>query len=601
MKKLILFLFFLFVISCTKDIEEPVMFTLTSTVNPAEGGSVSPANGQYESGDVATISATPAAEYVFEKWTGGATGTSSSISLTMTGNKSVVANFIKKQYPLTIEIEGEGTVTETVIKQGLATDYNSGTIVELTAVPKDGWEFLEWSGDLTGSENPVQITIDKAKNVTAVFEIDDIAVFSNETMVVAENVSDIRFLDPTLADVTGYTHYSSPSKDNFLLFFGNIYGEFQFNYGSINDVDPAPSVVLKKVDNKWGFHKVFYESEFWVARNFKVLDNYITVGDGSELGNDPRNWGADLWVAQILDNGDLDWNRVNNDSTRGFFHGTTAGDLNGDGLQDVGGTPGVDHEGINIFFKNSSGSYDRNDEILNFEGDTPFTLDFHDFDKDGIAEIVTADYGGGGTPDSDDHEIRVYKYNNSTNKFELNFKENEPNFYSWGKGATSIICADLNNDNHDEIIVAREDGNRGFEVWLNNGDETFSPHFSHEFENLDFQEFKVFDANNDGYNDILLNGYGYKTDFRIYAEQWNIDDSRGVKINKLIWLNNGDGTFSYYNTKDLTFEGPTPYFLHPYLDDGVLHFFGVYHKQEYNQENNGLKAYTWDFKIDITN
>jgi len=601
MKKLILFLSFLFIISCSKDIEEPVMFTLTSIVNPAEGGSVSPANGQYESGDVATISATPAAEYVFEKWTGGATGTSSSISLTMTGNKSVVANFIKKQYPLTIEIEGEGTVTETVIKQGLATDYNSGTIVELTAVPKDGWEFLEWSGDLTGSENPVQITIDKAKNVTAVFEIDDIAVFSNETMVVAENVSDIRFLDPTLADVTGYTHYSSPSKDNFLLFFGNIYGEFQFNYGSINDVDPAPSVVLKKVDNKWGFHKVFYESEFWVARNFKVLDNYITVGDGSELGNDPRNWGADLWVAQILDNGDLDWNRVNNDSTRGFFHGTTAGDLNGDGLQDVGGTPGVDHEGINIFFKNSSGSYDRNDEILNFEGDTPFTLDFHDFDKDGIAEIVTADYGGGGTPDSDDHEIRVYEYNNSTNKFELNFKENEPNFYSWGKGATSIICADLNNDNHDEIIVAREDGNRGFEVWLNNGDETFSPHFSHEFENLDFQEFKVFDANNDGYNDILLNGYGYKTDFRIYAEQWNIDDSRGVKINKLIWLNNGDGTFSYYNTKDLTFEGPTPYFLHPYLDDGVLHFFGVYHKQEYNQENNGLKAYTWDFKIDITN
>jgi len=601
MKKLILFLSLLFVISCTKDIEEPVMFTLTSTANPAEGGSVSPTNGQYASGDIATVSATPAAEYVFEKWTGGATGTSSSISLTMTGNKSVVANFIKKQYPLTIEIEGEGTITEKVIKQGLATDYNSGTIVELTAVPKDGWEFLEWTGDIISTENPSQITIDKTKTVKAVFKIDDIAVFSNETMVVAENVSDIRFLDPTLADVTGYTHYSSPSKDNFLLFFGNIYGEFQFNYGSINDVDPAPSVVLKKVDNKWGFHKVFYESEFWVARNFKVLDNYITVGDGSELGNDPRNWGADLWVAQILDNGDLDWNRVNNDSTRGFFHGTTAGDLNGDGLQDVGGTPGVDHEGINIFFKNSSGSYDKNDEILNFEGDTPFTLDFHDFDKDGISEIVTADYGGGGTPDSDDHEIRVYKYNNSTNKFELNFKENEPNFYSWGKGATSIICADLNNDNHDEIIVAREDGNRGFEVWINNGDETFSPHFSHEFENLDFQEFKVFDANNDGYNDILLNGYGYKTDFRIYAEQWNIEDSRGVKINKLIWLNNGDGTFSYYNTKDLTFEGPTPYFLHPYLDDGILHFFGVYHKQEYNQENNGLKAYTWDFKIDITN
>jgi len=601
MKKLFSFLCIVILFSCSKDVEETIKFTLTATANPTEGGTVSPANGQYESGDVATVTATPNAEYVFEKWTGGVTGTSSSVNVTMNGNKSVVANFIKKQYPLTIEIEGEGTVTETVIKQGLATDYNSGTIVELTAKPTGNWEFVEWSGDLTGSENPVQITIDGPKTVKAIFKIDDIAVFSNETMVIAENVSDIRFLDPTLADVTGYTHYSSPSDENFLLFFGNIYGEFQYNYGSINDVDPAPSVVLKKVDNKWGFYKVFYESEFWVARNFKVLDNFITVGDGSELGNDPRNWGADLWVAQILENGDLDWNRVNNDETRGFFHGTTAGDINGDGLQDVGGTPGIDHEGINIFIKNSSGFYDRNDEILNFEGDTPFTLDFHDFDKDGIAEIVTADYGGGSTPDDDDHEIRIFKFDSSTNKFELNFKDNHPDFYSWGKGATSIICADLNNDNHDEIIVAREDGNRGFEVWLNNGDETFSPHFSHEFENLDFQEFKVFDANNDGYKDILLNGYGYKSDFRIHAEQWNIDGSKGVKINKLIWLNNGDGTFNYYNSKDLTFEGPTPYFLHPYLDNGILHFFGVYHKHEYNQDNNGLKAYTWDFKIDITN
>ena len=495
-----------------------------------------------------------------------------------------------KQYNLTVTA-GEGGTVSTA-----GGTYDEGTKVTITATPAEGYEFVRWSDGQT--DRSINYTLNSNTSLTAVFEIADIAVFSNETMVVAENVSDIRFLDPTLADVTGYTHYSSPSEDNFLLFFGNIYGEF--NYESINDVDPAPSVVLKKTNNKWGFHKVYYESESWVARNFKVLDNYITFGDGSELGSDHRNWGADLWVAEILENGDLNWKRVNNDETRGFFHGTTAGDLNGDGLQDVGGTPGIDHEGINIFIKNSSGSYERKDSLLNFSGAVPFALDFHDFDDDGIAEIITADYGGGSTPDADDHEIRVYKYDNSTQKFELSFKDNYPDFYSWGKGATSIICADLNNDNHDEIIVAREDGRRGFEVWLNNGNETFSPHFSHEFENLDFQEFKVFDANNDGYKDILLNGYGYKTDFRIYAEQWNIEGSKGVKINKLIWLNNGDGTFRYYDDKDLIFEGPTPYFLHPYLDDGILHFFGVYHKQEYNQDNTGLKAYTWDFKINIT-
>ena len=60
-------------------------------------------------------------------------------------------------------VEGEGTVNEKVIKAGAATDYNSGTIVELTAVPSGEWLFVEWTGDVTGTKNPTQITIDKAK------------------------------------------------------------------------------------------------------------------------------------------------------------------------------------------------------------------------------------------------------------------------------------------------------------------------------------------------------------------------------------------------------------------------------------------------------
>ena len=81
----------------------------------------------------------------------------------------MTANFVKKKYALTTAVEGEGTVSEKVIKAGAATDYNSGTIVELTAVPSGEWLFMEWKGDITGTENPTQITIDKAKSVTAVF------------------------------------------------------------------------------------------------------------------------------------------------------------------------------------------------------------------------------------------------------------------------------------------------------------------------------------------------------------------------------------------------------------------------------------------------
>jgi len=155
----------LFVVSCTKD---PIIYTLTTSANPSEGGTVSPSTQQYDEGKTATITATPAAEYLFQSWS-GATGSTNSTSVVMNSDKSVTANFVKKKYALTTTVEGEGTVSEKVIKAGAATDYNSGTIVELTAVPSGEWLFVEWKGDVTGTVNPTQITIDKAKNVTAVF------------------------------------------------------------------------------------------------------------------------------------------------------------------------------------------------------------------------------------------------------------------------------------------------------------------------------------------------------------------------------------------------------------------------------------------------
>ena len=165
MKKLALFLSFLFVISCSKD---PVIYTLTTSANPSEGGAVSPTTKQYEEGETATITATPAAEYLFQSWSGAA-GSTNNTSVVMNSDKSVTANFVKKKYALTTTVEGEGTVTEKVIKAGAATDYNSGTIVELTAVPSGEWLFVEWEGDIAGTENTTQITIDKAKSVIAVF------------------------------------------------------------------------------------------------------------------------------------------------------------------------------------------------------------------------------------------------------------------------------------------------------------------------------------------------------------------------------------------------------------------------------------------------
>jgi len=50
--------------------------------------------------------------------------------------------------------------------------YNSGTVVPVTATPALGWTFTGWSGDLSGTTNPDNVTMNSNKSVTANFTQD---------------------------------------------------------------------------------------------------------------------------------------------------------------------------------------------------------------------------------------------------------------------------------------------------------------------------------------------------------------------------------------------------------------------------------------------
>jgi len=88
-------------------------------------------------------------------------------------DKLVTANFIKKKYILNTETQGEGSIKETLIKSGTITNYNSGTIIELEAIPSNGWEFIEWKGDISGDKNPYIITLNSNKLVKSIFKKED--------------------------------------------------------------------------------------------------------------------------------------------------------------------------------------------------------------------------------------------------------------------------------------------------------------------------------------------------------------------------------------------------------------------------------------------
>jgi uncharacterized repeat protein (TIGR02543 family) len=70
-------------------------YILIISVSPTGGGTVSPASGAYDSGTKVTLTASAAEGYVFDYWSGDATGTSTQANIFMDGDKDVVAHFKK--------------------------------------------------------------------------------------------------------------------------------------------------------------------------------------------------------------------------------------------------------------------------------------------------------------------------------------------------------------------------------------------------------------------------------------------------------------------------------------------------------------------------
>ena len=75
------------------DFSGSKFYTLTITISPSGAGSVSPSASEYQSGTQATLTASPAIGYTFDHWGGSASGTASTITITMDSDKSVTAYF----------------------------------------------------------------------------------------------------------------------------------------------------------------------------------------------------------------------------------------------------------------------------------------------------------------------------------------------------------------------------------------------------------------------------------------------------------------------------------------------------------------------------
>src|SRR5215468_1559043 len=128
------------------------IYTLTLHTNGSGTITRNPTNSTYPAGSVVTVTATPDFGWYFSAWTGNATGSANPLNVTMNANKSITGTF--KPLPivtLTTSTNGAGSVS----LNPPGGSYFSNSVVSATATPASGWVFLKWTGNVSGSTNPV--------------------------------------------------------------------------------------------------------------------------------------------------------------------------------------------------------------------------------------------------------------------------------------------------------------------------------------------------------------------------------------------------------------------------------------------------------------
>ena len=123
---------------------QPQNYTISVSANPSNGGSVT-GGGTYQQGQSCTVTATPNTGYTFLRWTenGNQVSTNASYTFTVTGNRTLVAQFAQQQFTITAiadpsqwagGVEGGGT-------------YTYGQSCTLIATPCVPYIFVNWTKD----------------------------------------------------------------------------------------------------------------------------------------------------------------------------------------------------------------------------------------------------------------------------------------------------------------------------------------------------------------------------------------------------------------------------------------------------------------------
>lgn len=137
------------------------MFELFKLNILSANGQVTPAVREYKQGTEVTVTAVPDSGYKFINWSGDVNLEDNPVSVTMDSNITLTANYVRMFRLTTMAVNGKVDTTGGI--------FEENSEITLEALADSGFVFSGWSGDLKGSENPAEITLNDNQDITAHF------------------------------------------------------------------------------------------------------------------------------------------------------------------------------------------------------------------------------------------------------------------------------------------------------------------------------------------------------------------------------------------------------------------------------------------------
>lgn len=451
------------------------------------------------------------------------------------------------------------------------------------------------------------IQVDTLSNKSA----EEVVVVKEKGIIVSKNSN---YIDYSFGARETY-HY--PNSRNYM----NINGQEYFVIAS-NGWD---SYLYKKTDSIWNLVDVSSEHQIEGGSQLRMINenSFVYSETGEQHFTDRNQWGGYVWTGEIK-NDKINLKQITD--VKDYYLQPSYGDINGDGLGDI-------NAGSWLFIQKQNGEY----ETLNISnstqthfGTTPRdyvdpnfnlinTTRFHELNSQSIVNETFKLFNGSrnelifGFVDLSDRvsesevaprgDVLIYEYSETTKKYEVVF-ELPRRTVGHVQAISSLKFGDVNNDGINDILVSVSSGDSAdnvvqrhpIEVWLGRSDKTF--YKQGEFiQEVGITGFNLFDINNDGYLDVVLNPFGDSPDF---IRNWCSSDcgtrqqqgesvKDGLLLHNTIYLNDGTGSFNRIQ-KEIVIENTYVTWLYSFMRDGNLCFAGAVYKNladSFNPNYNG--------------